>query len=218
MSPDLIESAIGAWCDRDRASALLPADHEVIASTRAPRALVLELLARAAPERDLFNACAFLGRLIAERGGSPTLASATVDNAHHVLPDRATRGTDPAWLAPARAALWEGYVAARLDLAHCESLDAWEYPSCAVVLDPSTVAIVAGYPVEDGEAIAEWAGRVARSAARTGVRQAFISGREATRRVLEDALALVGVRVNAPTSAALSPVEHLARWFKGKSR
>ena len=193
--------AVAVWCQRDHARALLPVDHEIIDSTGAARALVVECLRRAAPDRDLFHACAVLGRLIAVRGGSPTLASSTMDGAGEALDVDATP-----WLVPARAALAEGFSSARAEMARLDAAAAWDYPRCVVRIDDDRIAIVAGYPDEDGEALAAWASRVAHGVALAGVRRAIVTGGDAARAAVADALALVGVKLHpsappAPPSA-----------------
>jgi hypothetical protein len=201
------DAMVDAWCELDHAHALLPVDHEIIESTRALRTLVVELLhdgdrasEDAAPARDLFNACAMLGRMIAERGGSPTGTIATMLHAERALkleaseagPEREVR--DARWFS-ARAALAEGFAAARTEMARKDAASAWEYPRCAVSLGESVLAIAAGYPEDDGEALAAWAGRVANSAVLGGARRAIVSGREDAKRALVDALSTVGVEV-----------------------
>ena len=196
-----------AWCERDHARALLPVDHEIIDSTAAARALVIECLRRAVPDRDLFHACAVLGRLVAERGGSPTLASSMMDGAAEALGGDATP-----WLVAAGAALAEGFAAARVDMARREASAAWDYPRCSVRIDDETIAIIAGYPDhdgDDGEALAAWAARVAHGVALAGVRRAIVAGGDAARVALADALTLVGVKIDPsaplPSSSAARP-------------
>ncbi len=205
----VVDAMVDAWCELDHARALLPVDHEIIESTRALRTLVAELLhddasakQDTAPARDLFNACAMLGRMIAERGGSPTGTIATMHHAERALeptpssagPERDLR--EARWFS-ARAALAEGFAAARMEMARKDAAVSWEFPRCAVALDESTVAFAAGYPDDDGEALAAWAGRVANAAVRGGARRAIVTGREDTKRALIDALSTIGVEVLA---------------------
>jgi hypothetical protein len=199
---------VARWCAQDHTRALLPVDHEIIDATPAPRATVLDLASRGAhSERDLFSACAVLGRLIAARGGSPTLAAATMEGAREALGDPA----DAAWLLPARASLLEGFAAARQDIARREAAAAWDYPRCVARLDASTIAVIAGYPGDDGEAIAGWAARVGQGAALSGVRRAMVADggpeRAAARAAVLDALSLAGVEVIAgfPSRATWLP-------------
>jgi hypothetical protein len=204
-----IEEIVVDWCARDRGRALLPADHAIIASTPPLRALVVELArGRAAdgpdgsdPEkrRDLFHACAVLGQQIAELGGSPTLAVSTIESARESLGDAFAP-----FVEAARAALAEGYVKARLEAASAEAAARWEYPRCAVAIEADSVAIAAGFPEDDGEALAAWAARVASAAAREGRRRAFLAGGEAARNAVADALSLAGidVRVSSPPPRA----------------
>jgi hypothetical protein len=196
---------VASWRAHDHTRALVPVDHEIIDSTSAPRALVLDLASRGAhSERDLFSACAVLGRLIAERGGSPTLAAGTMDGARQALGD----SPDAPWLVPARASLLEGFTAARQDIARREAAAGWEYPRCVARLDSTTIAIVAGYPGDDGEAVAGWAARVAQGAALAGVRRAVVADagpdRAAARAAVLDALDLAGVEVLAGSPARAS--------------
>ena len=182
-----LERILAAWCEIDQARALHPADRELIDATRAARALVLERV-ESGSERDLYNACAVLGRLIGARGGSPTLAVATIDGAVAALGAPAAE-----WATPARAAVAEGYAAALAERLQTESRSRWEYPRCVVRVDETTVAIAAGYPEEDGEALASWADRVARECSRAGVRRAIVAGAEQASSAIAEALAAIGI-------------------------
>jgi hypothetical protein len=110
LSPEDAERALAAWREHDLVHALHDADRVAIRATDAPRSLVLELLARPGQGRDLYNACARLGRLLADAGASPSLAVATLDGAARALAAIGTR-CDDARLASARASVAEGYVA-----------------------------------------------------------------------------------------------------------
>jgi hypothetical protein len=107
---------------------------------------------------------------------------------------RQALGPDAAWVAPARAALAEAFVASREDATRAEAIARWEYPACIVGLQDATVAIAAGYPEEDVEALAAWASRVAHEAALAGVRRAFVSGSRAAEAALADALQVAGIQ------------------------
>jgi len=76
-----------------------------------------------------------------------------------------------------------------------EAAAAWEFPRCAVTLESGMVALVAGYPAEDSDALEGWAARVAKAASLAGVRRAVVGGPVAQRAALVDALALVGIAV-----------------------
>ena len=186
--------ALAAWREHDEAHALHAPDRAAVRATDAPRALVLELLARPSRGRDLYNACARLGSLLAEAGASPSLAVATLDGAAHALADAGV-ACDEARLAPARASVAEGYMAALLEVEHVAGRAAWEYPSCAVRVAKDTVAIVAGIPTDDGEALADWSARVALGVSKDGYHKAILSGSTAAKAELASALALVGVVV-----------------------
>jgi hypothetical protein len=184
-----IVAVVQAWCELDRARAAWPWDREVIEASASLRALVVERArARASDPTDdeLFDACAVLGRRIARARGSVTLAAWTADHAGEAL-DAA--GAE--WVRPAGAAIAEGYVAEVLEAARQEALAAWEFPRCVVPIGAGAVAVAAGYPSEDVEAIAEWAARVARAIAVRGIRKAFVAGPHAT--AVVEALSLTGI-------------------------
>lgn len=182
------DAIVDIWCAKDRARAVLPADRAIVDGSNAPRALIIDLVLSGDPEDELYDACGVLGRLIAQRAGSPTLASATLDHAAEAM------GLPQAtWLGPARAAVAEGFAGTLIEEARRESAQAWEYPSCAVPLGDSSMAVAAGHPSDDDEVLAAWAGRVAQAAALKGVRLATVAGNEAARAALVDALRLVGI-------------------------
>ncbi len=185
------DAILAAWCEKDRARAVLPADREIVDASAAVRALIVDLVLAGGPEDELYDACAVLGRLVAQRGGSPTLASVTLDHAADVLDAHAAR-----WLVPGRAAVAEGFAAALVEDARRESMLAWEFPSCAVPLGQAALAIAAGHPSDDDEVVAAWAARVGKAAALAGIRRAVVSGGERATAAVVDALTLVGIEVN----------------------
>lgn len=192
---DLVEE----WCARDTEVAL-PGDRAVIEATRAARTLVVDRLRAEGGGGDsgnLFNACAVLGRLFADLGASPTLAANTIDGARSVLP-----GLDERTARAARAALMEGFVAVRAESARAAAAAQWDFPACAVPLEDSAVAIAAGFPGDDEDAVAAWAARVAGAAARTGYRRAVVAGNERACAALVDALELAGVKVRTTSPPA----------------
>src|SRR5262245_46248612 len=75
---------LAAWAEADVQRAVHPEDRDVIRATESARSLVVDLFDARDP-RDLFNACARLGGLMAEAGASPTLAAGTIDSAAHAL-------------------------------------------------------------------------------------------------------------------------------------
>ncbi len=191
------ERALTAWRAHDTESALHGADREAVRSTDAPRALVLELLMRPGPGRDLYNACARLGRLLADAGASPSLAVATIDGAARALEELGIP-CELERLAPARASVAEGYFAVIVENERASARRAWDYPACAVRITKDTVAIAAGYPSEDREALADWSARVALAVSRSGYKHAAVAGSEAVRAELGQALSLVGVDLVDP--------------------
>ncbi len=187
------------WSKRDHARALVPEDHMAIDATHAARALVVTRLLGDG-HADLFHACLVLGRLIAEHGGTPTLAAATMDGAIEET------GTTGEWLVSARASLAEGYAAARIDKARVDAMKAWDFPRCAVRIDKVTMGFVAGPPDEDADALGEWAARVAVKAVRAKVRRARVDGGEKARLALVEALDLAGVEILTEPDAGGSSI------------
>jgi hypothetical protein len=190
------DAIITAWSAKDRARAVLPADREIVDASAAVRALIVDLVLGGGPEDELYDACAVLGRLVAQRGGSPTLASVTLDHAADALDAR----TAP-WLVPGRAAVAEGFAASIVEGARREAMEAWEFPNCAVPLGQAALAIAAGHPSDDDEVLAAWSARVGKAAALAGVRRAVVSGNERACAALVDALTLVGIEVNIAPKA-----------------
>lgn len=186
------ERALALWRELDVAQSLHQADRDAVRASEAARSLVLELLARAGGARDLYNACARLGRLLADAGASPTLAVAAVDGAAEALAGIGI-ACDATLVAPARASVAEGYLAAVLEVERVLARQTWEYPACAVRLAKDTVALAAGYPADDTEALADWSARVALCVSRNGYKQAILAGPEQVSSELQQALALVGV-------------------------
>ncbi|HEX8793924.1 MAG TPA: hypothetical protein VF765_23440 [Polyangiaceae bacterium] len=187
------EEILRVWVEKDRARAVLPADREIVDASEAPRALIVELAIAGGPEDELYDACLMWGRMVAQRGGSPTFASSTLGHAAEAL------GTPSApWLPAARAAVAEGFVAAMIEDARSEALQSWEYPSCAVPLGEAALAIAAGHPSDDEEVLGAWAARVAKAAAMSGIRRAVVAGGERARAALVDAFGVVGIEVHAP--------------------
>jgi hypothetical protein len=190
MTPAERDRCVAAWIAADADSAVLPADRRVIEQSASVRALIVELASDDHGQDELFDACAVLGRLIAQHRGSPTLAALTIDHAAALLGDR-----DAPWTSPARAAVAEGFASALVDSTRREANAAWEFPRCAVTVGDRTIAVAAGYPAEDDQDASAWVDRVAKAAALQGTKTAFVSGAEPLRRRMIDALVLAGVDV-----------------------
>ena len=79
------EAIVAAWCEKDKAHAVLPADRDIVDASGAVRTLIVDLVLAGDPVDEVYDACAVLGRLIAQRAGSPTLASATLDHAREAV-------------------------------------------------------------------------------------------------------------------------------------
>jgi hypothetical protein len=181
---------LAAWCESDLACAVLPADRAMIQDSMAVRTLIVDRVLADGSCDELYDACAVLGRLLAQHGGSPTLASAIVDHLADTLDLR-----DAPWVGPARGALAEGFALALVETARRDAMRTWEFPNCVVPLGQAALAIAAGHPADDEEDLAAWAARVAQGAALQGVRRAIVAGEERACSALVDALALVGVEV-----------------------
>jgi len=193
-SPPLDRDArVAHWCELDLRGAVLASDRESVGASIALRALIVDFASAGGADEEIYDACALLGRLIAMQGGSPTLASLTVDNAGVALGAR-----DAAWLAPARAALAEGFALALAEKAREDTLRTWAFPRCVVPLPDHAIAVAAGHPADDPEALAEWAARIAREAALHGVRRAFVAGSDAARAAVEEAFDVVGIAIARP--------------------
>jgi hypothetical protein len=194
------ERALAIWREHDGAQALHGPDRDAVRATETLRSLVLELLARPGRGRDLYNACAQLGRLLADAGASPSLTVSSLDGAVRALGELGVV-CDEARLSPARASVAEGYFAAVVAAEAAKARGAWEYPACAVKVAPTTVAIAAGYPTDDGEALADWSARVALCVSRDGYKQAILRGAESAKNELGQALTLVGVELAEPAES-----------------
>ena len=196
---------VDAWCAMDHTYAFLTADHALIEATRGVRTLIAECLLRepVAAGRDLLHAFAALGRMMADKDASPTLAASSVDGLVHALAE--CRGLFASsrdvplrdFILPARAAMMETYVHTRRLALHDEAMRAWDYPACVVPLEEGYVAIAAGHPDEDAEALQGWASRVAQGAARDGVRRAIVSGGDRPVAAILEALQLSGIELMA---------------------
>ncbi len=183
------EAAVTAWSEADRSHAVLTADRAIVDISASVRSLIVELAA-ARPEEEFYDACAVLGRLIADRGGSPTLAALTIDHACKAL------GTpDAPWAGSARAAVAEGFALGLTEGIRRSAMEAWEYPHCVIPLGEGSVAIAAGHPSDDDEIVDAWAARVARAVALKGCRRAVVAGGEKPRAAIIEALSFVGVEV-----------------------
>ncbi|MGH7282677.1 MAG: hypothetical protein ACRELY_14210 [Polyangiaceae bacterium] len=211
MEREAIERFVDAWCACDADRGFLPTDREVVEATRSIRALVVEETDRGG--RDLLNACARLGRMIAERGGSPSLMAATADGLARALGTASTFDEHAV-----RVALAEGFAAARLEIARAESLAAWDPPHCIVRVDADTIAVAAGFPDDDHDALEAWSAKIAQAALSCGARTAFVAGRAAAVRAATDALTLVGVTIAAGPGKRGSEKTSWLPWRKNKAK
>lgn len=204
MSPsdEIVQRAVASWREHDRACAIHPKDREAIDATEAARSLVLQRMLQG-PSRDLYSACARLGRLLFDAGASPSLAVSTIDGAARAL-DETGRGWDRSSVRSARSALGEGFAAAADDDARARAKRAWAYPACAVKIDDETATVTLGFDDDDADETARWAARVARGLSKDGVRRVILgrSGSARAKTELEDALGLVGIALVAPRQSA----------------
>lgn len=218
MSNSLIDAAaiarvVDAWCREDTARALIPVDREIVEQTRSIRALLCEEAVSRGKGHELLNAAARLGRMIGERGGSPTLLASTADGFECALAENADDFDLELDLRGVRVALAEGFAAALLDLAKSESLATWDPPHGIVRIDATTVAIAAGFPDDDHELLAAWSARVTQWVLANKKRNAIVSGRPAAVGALVDALTLVGVTWVLDEGAGGGPSEKRTSWL-----
>jgi hypothetical protein len=182
------DSALRTWSEGEHRSALSSADHSVIDATYAIRETIVDFALRPDRDEELYDACAVLGRVLANAGASASLAATSIDHACEAMGERT-----PPWSIPARAAMAEGFARAMADTIRGDGHASWDFPASAVRLDETTIAIAAGHPSDDEEILAAWAGRAARAAACDGIRRAIISGPDRPRAALAEALAIVGI-------------------------
>jgi len=161
---------------------LTPDDERAVAATEALRSGLDDARAEGLSTTERTNLAAAMGRVLAECGATPTLAAT-------LLEDEALR-----------AALCETYTRAREELRAEADATRWELPGCAVRLGPDRFAVCANPPHEDDAAVA-WADRTAAGLVKLGARVVVVSGSGSPRKHLEDALALVGARVEPEASA-----------------
>jgi hypothetical protein len=192
---------VDAWSRADHAHAFVPADHDAVEATRSLRLVVVDSLLRepGSAGRDLLHAFGALGRIIADRGGSPTLAASIVDGLLAAMGpsdaalDEVDAASPSAFAVSGRAAIAESYALARRAASREEARTGWDYPACVVPVDDGLVAIAAGCPDDDDEALTRWASGVARALTVSGVRRAVLSGNTKAIVALEEALDLAGV-------------------------
>lgn len=204
------------WLESDLSHALHEIDRQTIFDAEALRALILERLVRRdeAP-RDLYTACARLGRFFAEAGASPTIASTTLDGAVLALTAMSV-AIDAPRIANARASVIEGYASAIREAERGLARRHWEYPACAVRVSDDTATIAAGYPVDDVEAsvIADWAARVALGLSRDRIRHVVLQGPSPIATELREALSLVGIQVRTASGEDAPERAPKARWLR----
>ena len=201
-----VAAIVDGWCHADLGYAFLTADSDVIEATRGIRALIVEALLASpgSADRDLLHGFAALGRMMAERNASPTLVTSSVDGLREALAVAAAGPRDlssSAYVVPGRAAMVESYVHVRTTTIQEDAVRAWEYPACAVPLEDGSLAVAAGHPDGDLDALAGWASRVAQAATLSGARRVVASGTEAALGALEEALDVAGIELRRRPTA-----------------
>ena len=199
--------ALAAWREHDLGRAIHAADRAAIDETAPFRALVLDLLAEKRP-RDLFNACAQLGRMLHAAGASPSLASTTLDGALVAL----GQPLDPAIVGAARASVVEGYAGDAAEAGRVRARAGWEYPACAVEIDGGAMAVACGFPRGDVEALGDWAARTALAISKAGVKEVLLGGDALAQAELRATLEMVGVAVRHPAGDAKSKSKSWIPW------
>ena len=191
MTPPDPEALVAAWCDLDRRAAVAEADREIVDASGPVRAVIAGFALAGGSDEEIYDACAALGRLIAQRGGSPTLAAVTIDHAGDAL------GVRPAaWLGPGRAAVAEGFTRALLERrAAGRAAKLGRFPRCAVALPGDVIAIAAGLPSDDPETARRVGGARRQGRCAPGRPASLRRGPGAARAAVEDALDVVGIEL-----------------------
>lgn len=191
-----------AWRERDRRWA----SEAVLAGLDGARENVLEWITRLRPDahdeevRDLYNAAATLGRVMAELDVSRVLAAETLDN----LCEAAELGR-PSWLPGAKAALLEGFVTSREMRAERRERERWQEP--VVPLGGGRVAVFGAMESDDEADTRAWADALVSKLAKRRVRTIVAAGRPSAVAALRDAAALVGIAVEAAGEGPAPPAE-----------
>ncbi|MFO0677621.1 MAG: hypothetical protein U0169_13890 [Polyangiaceae bacterium] len=197
------ESMLREACLGDADVAILPF---VLASLERLRALA-DVGVRGT---DLVSLASRIGSEMAAGGASPTLAM--------VVADRIGASGEAAMASSLRAAFGEGLVRRAVERREEAIAATFDFDAAATELDAGWFAFAAHFPFDDHVWITEWASRVAATASRRGVRRATVSGREVTRRALEDALDFAGVEVARDGSDGRRPWDVIWTWFSTRSR
>ena len=204
-----------AWRERDRRWA----SEAVLGALDGARENVLGWIVRLRPEahdeevRDLYNAAATLGRVMAELDASRVLAAETLDN----LCEAVELGR-PAWLPGAKAALLEGFVASREMRAEARERGRWAEP--VVAIGEGRVAVFAAMESEDDAETRAWADALVGKLAKRRVRPIVAAGREGSIAALRDAAEIAGIAVEiaaegprqGPEAPAAAPAPKRRFW------
>ena len=178
-----------AWEKNDEALAAATLDHAAAAEARGHRELVCDLIMSHAPQRELLTALHAFGRLLAERGASPSILSVTIDGAREALDETGAEALGPS----ARAAVTEGYFAAATEAWSATALRAWDPPACIAKLPDGAFAVSAHLPSREPDDVSAWATRIARMLKKERATRVFVDGDPNLVREVQDAILLAGL-------------------------
>jgi hypothetical protein len=186
-----------AWERNDESMAAVALDRTAAAEARGRRELVCDLLLTEAPTRELLTALHAYGRLLAERGASPSVLSVTIDGARAAVGEKYATALGPS----ARAAVTEGYFAATREALGADALRAWDPPACIARIGEGVFAVAARLPSAEPDEVDAWATRVARWLVAQKATTAIVDGDARLVREVSDAVKLAGIEVEAPADA-----------------
>jgi hypothetical protein len=213
-SRDEAAALADAWEKNDESMAAVALDRAAAAEARGRRELVCDLLLTEAPERELLTALHAYGRLLAERGASPSVLSVTIEGARAAVGEKYAVALGPS----ARAAVTEGYFAAAREAFGEDALRAWDPPACIARIGEDAFAIAAHLPTREPDDVDAWATRIARWLVSKKAARVIVDGDAHLVREVCDAVRLAGIEVAARHEDAPSKDEAAPGATQAKKR
>jgi hypothetical protein len=187
-----------AWEKNDESMAAVALDRAAATEARGRRELVCDLLLTDAPPRELLTALHAYGRLLAERGASPSVLSVTIEGARAAVGEKYAAALGPS----ARAAVTEGYFAAAREAFGEEALHAWDPPACIARIGDDAFAVAAHLPTREPDDVDAWVTRIARWLVARKAARVVVDGDPELVREVCDAVRLAGIDVVARDEGA----------------